>query len=61
MSDLCNYAIVFAGVSLGVILTVDEAIKRNKKLTSANEKQEATVVSLKKVFGKKNNIWSYLT
>lgn len=34
---------------LCVILTVDEAMKRNEKLTSANEKQEATVVSLKKV------------
>lgn len=44
---------MFAGVSLCVIPTVDEAIMRNKKLTSANEKQEATVVSLKKVFGGK--------
>ncbi len=31
------------------LFTVDEAIKRHKKLTSANEKQEATIVSLKKV------------
>ncbi|XP_040894085.1 coiled-coil domain-containing protein 73-like [Toxotes jaculatrix] len=31
---------------------VDEAMRINKKLTSANEKQEATIVSLKKVCGK---------
>lgn len=41
-----------AVVSQCVILAVDEAMKRNEKLTSANEKQEATIVALKKVCGK---------
>lgn len=41
--------IMHAGVSQCVILAVDEAMKRNEILTSANEKQEATIVTLKKV------------
>ena len=35
-----------------VILTVDEAMRINMKLTSANETQGATIVALKKVCGK---------
>lgn len=45
---------------LRVILTVNEAMKINDKLTSANGRQEATIVSLKKVCGKCPNIWNYL-
>lgn len=43
---------MYDGVLLCVILIVDEAMKRNAKLTSAIEKQEAIIVSLKKVCGK---------
>lgn len=50
VSQLCH-SIANDGVLLFVILIVDEAMKRNKKLTSANEKLEATIVSLKKVRG----------
>lgn len=34
---------------MSATLAVDEAIKRNEALTSAKAKQEATIVSLKKV------------
>lgn len=37
------------GLSPCVILTVEEALKIIKKLTAANEKQEATIASLTKV------------
>ncbi|KAF1387170.1 hypothetical protein PFLUV_G00102570 [Perca fluviatilis] len=39
---------MYDGVLPCVILTVDEAMKINKKLTTENEKQEATIASLKK-------------
>ena len=42
---------MYDGVLPCVILTVDEAMKINKKLTTENEKQEATIASLKKVCG----------
>lgn len=45
---------MYDGILLCVIVTVDEAMHINKKLTSANGKQEATIVSLKKVCGKVN-------
>lgn len=44
LSNMC--AVFFL---LCVTLSVDEAMKRNEKLTSANANQEATIVSLKKV------------
>ena len=48
---LCH-SIIYDRVSLCVILTVDEAMKINKKLTTANGKQEATIASLKKACGR---------
>lgn len=39
----------YDGVLLCEILPADEAMRINKKLTSANEKQGETIASLKKV------------
>lgn len=46
---------MFHGV-LFVNFAVDEAMRINKKLTSANERQEVTIVLLKKVGAKVGHI-----
>lgn len=45
------YKLCMFHAALCVNFPVDEAMRINKKLTSANEKQAATIVSLKKVWG----------
>jgi len=42
---------MFAVDLMCVIPAVDEAMRINQKLTSANQRQEAIIVSLKKVSG----------